>query len=146
VLGKFFGKMHTIHHTISGMLTKDPYKVRFPNINPTDYMFNTEIKNGGGRKANELGLLPDNTFNKINELWEENLEFLKEHRPTLIHYSPFCWNLSFLKNNGKWQVSKMMALGDVLWWYSMVNVAYLRYRPYYSIPFLKFFTKLLNSD
>jgi hypothetical protein len=133
VLGKLFSKMHTIHHTVSGLLTKDPYNVRYPSKNPTDHMSKAEIKNGEGKKAKELGILSENTYNKINELWEENLEFLKDHKPTLIHYSPFCWNLSFLKSNGKWKVSKMMALGDVLWWDSAVNLAFLKYPPFMHI-------------
>lgn len=133
VLGKFFNKLHTIHHTVSGLLTKDPFKVRHPDINPTDFIFNAEIKNGGGKKARELGLLSENTHNKVIELWEENLEFLKDHRPTLIHYSPFCWNLSFLKSNGKWKVSRMTALGDVLWWDSAVNLAFLSHPPFMYI-------------
>ena len=35
VLGNYFCKMHSIHHTISGLFTQDPYITRYPDMNPT---------------------------------------------------------------------------------------------------------------
>jgi hypothetical protein len=65
--------------------------------------------------------------------WEEHMDYLKDHQPTLIHFSAFCWTISLLRHAEQWQVSKLTALGDVMWWDPALQLALMKYPPFMHI-------------
>ncbi|MDQ2086325.1 phosphotransferase [Herbivorax sp. ANBcel31] len=133
-LGKLFNRIHSIHSENSGLISgEDPYKVRYLGVFPTEYMFNAEIVNGSGKKALEEGYLSKENYEAVIKTWEQNMSYLKDHQPTLIHYSSFCWTISFLKEESEWYISKLTGLGDVLWWDPVCNLALIKYPPFMKI-------------
>jgi len=128
-IGKVYNKIHAVQNKTSGLWSDDPYQVRYP-ISPNDYMFNAEIVEGSGKRAVELGLITKELHEKIIELWKNNLDYLKKHTPSMIHNSPFLWNIYLDKINEHWTVTKLMSLGDVLWWDSAYDLATIKYPPF----------------
>ncbi|MFO7791421.1 MAG: hypothetical protein R6W73_00370 [Candidatus Saliniplasma sp.] len=127
-VGRVFGRMNELHNERSGLIRDEPYNT-LP-VSPNEYMFNAEIANGSGKKAVEDNWISESLHQRIIHLWEENMGYLKDHRSSLIHFSPFHWTIYLDKVEGKWQVTKLTAVGDVLWWDAACNVAFFKYPPF----------------
>ena len=63
-------------------------------------------------------------------LRRENLDTLWAHQPSLVHASAFPWTIYLRRENGGWRITKLTALGDVLWWDPAVDLAMMRYPPF----------------
>lgn len=129
-IGKFYRKMHQIRGIKSGLWdVKDPYKVKY-EISPNNYMLQAEIIEGSGRKALASGLISKSLYQQIVDIWQQNIEYLNDHQPVMTHVSPFLWNIYLGKCDQKWQVTKIMSMGDVMWWDSAYDLATLKYPPF----------------
>lgn len=126
VIGKLYRKIHNIKNARSGLWGDSPRTIRYP-ISPTDYMFHAEIIDGSGKKALLEGRISQRTYQRIVTYWQDNLDYLKNHQPSLIHFSPFLWNIYLDKTDNEWQVTKLMALSDVMWWDAACDLAELQY-------------------
>ncbi|WDV46466.1 aminoglycoside phosphotransferase family protein [Clostridiaceae bacterium M8S5] len=128
-IGKFYRKLHSIKGKKSGVCSdKDLFEVKYP-ISPNEYMYKAEILNGSGKLAYEKGLISKELYNGIISLWEDNMEYLKDHQPSLIHMSAFFWNI-YLEKSETWKVTKILSLGDVMWWDEAYDIATLKYPPF----------------
>ena len=128
-LGCLYRQMHGIKNEQSGLWSNNPKKILY-SISPNEYMYQAEIINGSGKAALEQERITDNTYRQIVELWTKNMEYLKEHQAVLIHGSPFIWTIYLKQVEGNWQVTKLMSLGDVMWWDAAYDIAFLRYPPF----------------
>lgn len=163
-LGHLYRRMHAVHNEVSGLWHPDDYrKSRFP-ISPNDYMYRAEIVEGSGRTAMETGLISRATYDRAVRVWADNLDYLKDHQPALVHNSAFPWTIYLERvgegagavgpddgrgqagtgggwpraaaggggpaGNAAWRVTKLTALGDVLWWDADYDLALLRYPPF----------------
>jgi hypothetical protein len=128
-LGQFYRKMHSIHFHTSGLWSDNPGEILYP-VSPNDFMFNAEIVNGSGKKALEEGLISENTYKRAVSLWSRNLSYLKDHQPSLVHVSPFLWSIYLSKKENIWYVTKVTALGDIMWWDAAYDLALLQYPPF----------------
>ncbi|MDI7275462.1 MAG: aminoglycoside phosphotransferase family protein [Anaerolineae bacterium] len=126
-LGRFYRRMHAIHHHRSGVWLEDP-EVTF-DVSPNDYMYRAEIVEGSGRRALEQGRISERTYERAVALWGEHLGYLKEHQPSLVHMSAFPWTIRLERESG-WRVTGLSALGDVLWWDPAWDLACMRYPPF----------------
>ena len=132
-IGKGFRAINGIKGERSGLFKTldDPYETRYP-ISPNDYMFRAEIAGGSGARAVSEGVLKKTTHDRILQLWNANLEYLKDHTPSLVHVSSFSWTIS-LQHDDEWHISRLTGLGDLLWWDPGVNLALFRYPPFLGI-------------
>jgi len=131
-MGRYYRKLHSIKNHTSGLWSDDPEKILYP-ISPNDYMYDAEIINGSGKLLLESGRISENTYNRIVSIWKKNMEYLKDHTPTLINLSSFPWNIYLDKLEGTWAVVKLMALGDVIWWDPAFEIALIKYPVFYDI-------------
>ncbi len=127
-LGKFYCQMHAIRHDRSGVWNEDPDQT-LPT-HPNDYMYRAEIVEGSGRRALELGRISQRSYDRIVELWADHLQELKAHQPSLIHGSPFWWNIYLERDGEGWRVVKLTSLDDVMWWDAAYDLAFLRFPPF----------------
>jgi Phosphotransferase enzyme family. len=141
-VGKLYKVMHNVKNEKSGLWGKDPYRPLYP-IEPTDYMFNAELINGSGKQAVDQGIISPEVYNAILSVWEENSTYLKTYTPSMIHVSPFLWNI-YLEQAGDWRISKLMSMGDVLWWDPAYDIATLKYPPFGSYN-ETYWTSFLNG-
>ncbi len=125
-IGKLYRKIHSIKNDHSGLWGEGPRTIRSP-ISPNDYMYNAEIVNGSGMKALAQGIISKSTYQRVVTYWQDNLDYLKSHQPSLIHFSPFLWNIYLEKQAGTWNITKLMATGDVMWWDTAYDLAELQY-------------------
>jgi len=91
-VGETYCKIHNIKGSASGVWDSGPEKT-LP-ISPNDFYFNAEIMDGSGKHAFDTGLISKSDFLKIQSIWEENLSAIKDHRPSLVHGSPFPWTFA----------------------------------------------------
>jgi hypothetical protein len=132
-VGETYSKIHRIKGPSSGVWDHGPEKT-LP-ISPNDFYFNSEIMDGSGKFAYDSGFITKQEYLKIQSIWEEHLQALKEHTPSLIHGSPFPWTICLLKDGKSgFQVTRLNALGDFLWWDPAYDVAFLLYPPGYQWP------------
>ena len=127
-LGAFYRKLHAIHHDHSGVWNADPDQI-LP-AHPNDYMYRAEIVEGSGRRALELGRISRYTYDRTVSLWADSLAELKTYQPSLIHGSPFWWNIYLERDGDGWQVVKLTSLDDVMWWDPAYDLAFLRFPPF----------------
>lgn len=128
-LGSFYKKLHSIKGEKSGLWDEEnPMEVKYP-ISPNDYMFNAEIVNGSGKLAYQKGLITKEQYDEIIGLWTENMEYLKNHEPSMVHISAFYWNI-YLEEKPEWEITKILSLGDVMWWDAAYDIATLKYPPF----------------
>jgi hypothetical protein len=130
--GETYAKIHAIKGPASGLWLDSPEKT-LP-VSPNDFYLREEILNGSGKKVFESGLISEKTYHKIISLWEKNLPDLKDHQPSLVHGSPFPWTICLSEEGGHWQVTRLNAMGDFLWWDPAYDLALLRYPPSYEWP------------
>ena len=127
-IGAFYRSLHAIHNDRVGLwVGSTPDE---PWGDPTAYMYQAEIVEGSGRRALTSGKITRRVYDRIVAVWGEHLAYLKDCQPSLIHYSPFLWNVYLECHNGNWCITKLMSLGDVMWWDSAYDVACLRYPPF----------------
>jgi hypothetical protein len=124
-LGYFYRKMHTIHNERSELL------IPFPNSpHPNEYMYQAEIVGGSGKKALEEKRIPQTTYDHAVALWEEHLDYLKDHQPSLINGSPFLWSIYLEQDGRDWVVTKISPMAELIWWDPAYNLAFLQYPPF----------------
>ncbi len=131
-IGETYRKLHSIHNDRSGLMGDTPHETRYP-VAPNNYMFQAEIVEGSGRQALEQGLISADTHQRIVQIWTDNLDYLNAHQPSLVHNSCFPWTISLKNEGNSWSVSKMMALGDFLWWDPAYDIALLQYPIFYEM-------------
>jgi aminoglycoside phosphotransferase (APT) family kinase protein len=131
VLGRFYARMHAIHHARSGYWVTSPDEPF--DVSPNDYMYQAEIVNGAAKRALEQGRVSQQTYDRAVALWAAHLPYLKDHEPSLIHGSPLPWTIYLDRDGGGWYVTKVMDLTDVLWWDPAYDLAFLRYPPFAEI-------------
>jgi hypothetical protein len=129
VIGKLYGRMHGVKNDGSGLWGDEPRKLKYP-VSPNDYMYNAEIVNGSGKGALDKGLISLRTYERTVAVWKENMDYLKDHQPSMVHSSPFPWNIYLERKNGQWHIAKLMAMGDVMWWDSAFDLAVMQYPPF----------------
>lgn len=125
VVGQLFGRMNRLHHERSGLI-QGTIDNTLP-VSPNEYMFQAELVGGSGQRAVEEGWISEELHQRVLRLWEENMDYLKDHQSALISFSPFHWTIYLDQVDGQWQVTKLMAVGDVLWWDGACNVAFFKY-------------------
>lgn len=129
-LGHFYKRLHSIKGCQSGLWAEDnPTEVKYP-LSPNDYMFNAEILNGSGQLAYKNSLITKKQYDEIIKLWNDNMEYLKNHEPSMVHISAFLWNIYLEKKSNYWGVTKILSLGDVMWWDKAFDIAILKYPPF----------------
>ncbi len=126
-LGSFYQKMHAIKSERSELL------VPFPGApSPAEFMFQAEIIGGSGKQAADQGMISQSTYQRLVQLWQKNLNHLKEHQPTLIHTSPFLWTIYLERDNLEWHITKLSPMAEIMWWDPAYNLAFLQYPPFGS--------------
>jgi hypothetical protein len=124
-LGHFFRQMHNIHNERSELL------IPFPGApSPHEYMYQAEIIGGSGRQALECGRINQATYDRAVSVWDENLDYLKDHQPSLISTSPFLWTIYLKRENQNWSVTKLTPMSELMWWDPAYNLAFLQYPPF----------------
>jgi len=127
-LGQFYRQMHAIHNKRSGLL------IPFPGSpSPSEYMYQAEIVGGSGRQALEAGRITQITYDRAVAIWKENLDYLKDHQPSLINGSPFLWTIYLEKGDQGWTVTKLTPMAELMWWDPAYNLAFLKYPPFGQI-------------
>jgi hypothetical protein len=124
-LGHFYRRMHDIHNERSELL------IPFPDSpHPNEYMYQAEIVGGSGKKALEEGRIAQATYDRAVVLWDENLDYLKDHQPSLINSSPFLWSIYLERDGQDWVVTKISPMAELGWWDPAYNLAFLQYPPF----------------
>jgi hypothetical protein len=127
-VGDLYRRMHAIHYARAGVWNGSPAKTL--GVHPNDYMYRAEIVEGSSKRALDGGHITPATYARAVAVWAEHLGYLKAHQPALIHLSAFPWTIYLTSERGRWRVSKLTSLGDVLWWDPAYDVACLRYPPF----------------
>lgn len=131
-IGETYRKLHSVQNNKSGLMGDTPYETRYP-VAPNNYMFRAEIVEGSGHQAVEQQIITPELHQRIIDIWTYNLEYLNAHQPALVHNSCFPWTISLQEQGTSWLVSKLMALGDVLWWDPAYDLALLQYPIFYEV-------------
>jgi hypothetical protein len=132
-VGETYRKIHSIKGPASGVWDHGPENT-LP-ISPNDFYLNSEILDGSGKHAYDAGFITKQEYLKIQSIWQEYLPALKDHTPSLVHGSPFPWTICLLKDRESgFQVTRLNALGDFLWWDPAYDVSFLLYPPGYVWP------------
>lgn len=126
-VGRYYSRMHAITNDRSGVWTETPEK---PWGSPVDFYYANELVKGSGRATLDAGILPPKVYERVLEVWAEQLEELKEHQPSLVHNSAFPWTIYLEDSPSGWTVTKLTSLGDVLWWDPAFDLALIRYPPF----------------
>lgn len=129
VIGEFYKKMHSIKNIQSGVWGDTPYDIKYPT-HPARYMYQAEITNGSTLQAKDRGFITEYTYNRLNNIWRKNLTYLMDSDISLIHLSPFTWNIYLDESNDIWEVTKVMSLSDVMWWDPAYDIATIKYPPF----------------
>ena len=127
-LGAFYRRLHSIHNDCPGVWNgSTPDK---PWGDPAGYMFQSEVVEGCGKRALDEGRISQGTYGRAVAAWQANMEYMHDYAPSLIHYSAFHWNVYLEGGDGSWRVSKIMSVGDVMWWDSACDLACIQYPPF----------------
>lgn len=127
-VGYYYRRLHRIPGPKSGVWLKNPLEVM--PVSPPEYMLEQEIRLGSTQKLVDMGLMPAIQQQRMVELWENNMGFLQEHKPVMVHGSPFPWTIYLDQVNGEWQVVRTSSLGDSLWWDAAYDLAFLNDPPF----------------
>ncbi len=126
-LGEFYRKLHDIHYEHSGWITGTGQVLPF---SPNDHMHQAQIVEGGQR-AVARGLMDERTCRRLVDVMTRHLDYLKGHRPSLIHGNAFPWAIYLDRDaRGEWAVAKLTDLGDVLYWDPAYDLTAIRYPPF----------------
>ena len=131
-VGEAYAQLHEIKGPSSGVWDGSPEKT-LP-VSPNDFYLANEIINGSGKAARHSGRLSQREYDKIIDVWKTALPQLKSHEPSLVHGSAFPWTVCLSRIEGRWQVSRLNALGDFLWWDPAYDQACLVYPPGHDWP------------
>ncbi len=129
-IGSYYCAMHQIPGPRAGVFIDDPNQPL--ELHPVDFYLQNELKQGSGLALVEAGRLPKATWERVVQLWEENLSFLKSSPARLVHGSPFGWTINLEKSGDAWRVTRISAMGDLLWWDPDYNNSLLRYPPFHE--------------
>jgi hypothetical protein len=127
-VGKFYSSMHAIFSQRAGVwVGSSPDK---PWGDPNGYVYQAEILQGSGLRAFQQGAIAQKTYDRVVEVWGANLDYLRNAQPSLIHFSPFLWNIYLDCDQGVWKISKLMSVGDFMWLNRSYDLACLQYPPF----------------
>jgi Ser/Thr protein kinase RdoA (MazF antagonist) len=124
-LGACYRRLHAIHAERSGWI-EGPGRVY--DISPNDHMHRAAIVEAGGRAVDQ-GLLAAAVHRRMMRVAERHLNYSKDHTPALIHGNAFPWAVS-LEPGPAWRVTRLMDLGDALYWDPAYDLAGLKYPPF----------------
>ena len=127
-VGRYYAAMHAIRHTRSGVWLDDPTQT-FP-VTPNEFYLQNEILTGSGPQLVQRGCLSRPIYEQVAALWQENLDRLNAHPSVLLHASPFHWAIALEQTGENWQVCRLGALGDTMWWDPAYLLAAIRYPPF----------------
>jgi hypothetical protein len=127
-VGAFYAQMHAVRNDRDGLWNGSTPEA--PWGAPTDYMYNAEIVEGSGKSALERGCISRRTYDRAVRLWADNLDYLKNHPPALVHVSPFHWTIYLEPIADGWRITKLTSIGDMMWWDPAYDIACLRYPPF----------------
>ena len=127
-IGQFYRKLHSIEGKDSGVWGNDPEQL-IP-ISPTDYLFENEIISGSGKDLADKGILNKLLYQRIVDVWQANLSYLKNHKPVLVHGSPFPWTMYLEKVGQNWQMTRISGLGDTFWWDPAYDLTFIIEAPF----------------
>jgi hypothetical protein len=124
-LGKFYRQMHAVPNDQSSLL------IPFPgSSSPSEYMYQAEIVGGSSKRALECRRITQTTYDRATALWSENLDYIKDHQPSLINTSPFLWTIYLERESQDWCVTKISPMAELMWWDPVYNLAFLQYPPF----------------
>lgn len=127
-VGRLYSRMHAIqgpsHGLWDGSTPEEPWG------DPTVYLYQNEIIEGSGKEALQAGRITSRIYERLTEIWGSHLDYLRNCKPSLVHYSPFLWNIYLEPQEAGWQVVKILSAGDFLWWDAAFDVACLLYPPF----------------
>lgn len=127
-IGKFYRRLHSIHGKASGVWVNHPDQIL--DVSPTDYLFENEIVGGSGATLVSKGMINKLVHQRMIDIWQANLPYLKNHQPVLVHGSPFPWTI-YLENQGSdWQVTHITGLGDTFWFDPAYDLTFLIEPPF----------------
>ena len=127
-IGQFYRNLHSISGKQSGVWVNDPDEL-LP-VSPTDFLFENEIVGGSGETLTSKGVLNKLLHQRIIDIWYANLDYLKNHKPVLVHGSPFPWTIYLEKPGSEYQVTRITGLGDTFWWDPAYDIAGLQCPPF----------------
>lgn len=127
-VGQFYRRLHAIQGKESGVWVNDPEQLI--EVSPTDYLFENEIVGGSGAALASKGVLNKLVHQRIVDVWQANLAYLKNHKPVLVHGSPFPWTIYLEKQGLDWQVTRITGLGDTFWWDPAYDLTFLIEPPF----------------
>lgn len=122
-LGLYYRKLHKIRAKKSGVWQDDPREVF--DLAPNDLLFENEIVQGSALKLAEKRIITNLTHQRIIDLWQKNLSYLRTNQPVMVHGSAFPWNIYLRKHLNSWEVTRTSALADSLWWDAAYDVSSL---------------------
>lgn len=127
-IGQFYRRLHSIHGKASGVWVNHPDQIL--DVSPTDYLFENEIVGGSGATLVSKGMINKLVHQRMIDIWQANLPYLKNHQPVLVHGSPFPWTI-YLENQGSdWQVTHITGLGDTFWFDPAYDLTFLIEPPF----------------
>lgn len=124
-LGRFYRRLHAIHHDHSGWIQGAGEVLPF---SPNQHQYSEVIVKIGG-EAVERGVMAAGTHERLKRLWADSIGWLDEHQPSLVGGSLY-WTV-YLARNGDWHVTKLMDLHDFLYWdpaWDLVGIKYPAFR------------------
>jgi len=121
-LGRFYLKLHGIHHEHSGWIQRAGEVLTF---SPCAHQYREVILKTGG-EAVARGLLAADTHERLKRVWSEHLAWLQAHQPTLVTGGALPWTVYLAQCDG-WYVSKIMDLSDLLYWDPAWDLAGVKY-------------------
>lgn len=115
-------------------------------------MYNFEIETGSAKELFQKNIISKSEYNKIKEIWYKFIPSIKDLPVHLTHFSPFPWCIYINRKDNKFNISKVTALGDILWWNEHATVAHVIYPPFYQIDddirksFMDGYRESLNNE
>ncbi len=123
-LGELYARLHAIQGVRSGVWNESPDR---PFGEPNEHMYRYNIVEGSGKQALDQGRISPAQYRRAVDLWAQNMDYLKDHRPVLIHGSPFPWTIYLERAGFAWRVVKLASLGDVMWWDAAYELAFFQF-------------------
>lgn len=139
-LGRFYRKLHSIHHEYSGWIQGAGEVLPF---SPTTHQYN-EVIVQIGENAVERKLFVVDTHRRLQSLWSAHLAWLEEHPSTLVTGGALPWTV-YMKRNDDWHVTKVMDLSDFLYWDPAWDLASIKY-PVFREPLVPEFWQAFISE
>jgi len=127
-LGRFFRRLHAIGYGRSGWI-HDWGQVL--ELHPNDFMFKAVVRENGAEAVRQ-GRLDPALHRRVAKVFEANLEYLKDHRPSLVS-ATLPWTIHLEKEDGRWRVTKLTDMHDMLYWDPAENLSGIKY-PAYASP------------